>query len=493
MAVADNENAREGLSPAGGRWLAGLHIAAAALLAVALTVLLNLLALHLNVTREQPFAVTHPLSARTREILAHAQGPLRVVCFFDQKHPVFRPTGRLLRGFRAVAAQSGGPAIEISYVDPRRDLVMAATLTAADVPPNSVLFEAKGRRMVVPASDLATTNLTARPVFRGETVCAAAIARLARAEQSVVYWLMGHGEGDPADYDSMTGFTTIAREIRHEGYDLRPLELWNTQNVPADAEALVIAGPQRSLSAEERTWIEAYLTRGGRLLYLANPVHASGLESALERWGVRVTPWTAVSRETLSGYDMVILHYGDHPITRSLTNSATVFLGSRCILPAATATADVAGADRARFTALALTGSEGWGAKAGDALPRLFDPHEDLAGPVTVAAAVERGVGAGSDITLQPARLVVVGEREFVANGTLATRSSANRDLFINALNWLAGITSGTGVSGGGDAALWTGLDRRGWLRFLLLAAGVMPFAVLLVGLVAHAVRRASA
>lgn len=491
MSEADNEeDVQEAPAPAMVRRLAGVHIAAAIVLAVGLTVLLNLLAIRLNVTREQAFAMTRPVSVRTRQILAHAQSPLRVVCFFDQKNPVSRPTGRLLRGFRTVAAQSGGAAIEISYVDPRRDLVMAATLTAAGVPPNAVLFEAQSRRIVVPAADLVATNATARPVFRGETVCAAAIARLARANQAVVYWLTGHGEGDPVDYDPLTGFTTIGREIRHEGYELRTLELWSAKGVPADAEALVIAGPQRTLAVEELAWVEAYLTRGGRLLYLANPAHASGLEGALERWGVRISPWTAMSRETLSGHDTVILRYGDHPITRSLTNSATVFLGSRCILPAAAA--DASGADRAKFTALALTGSDGWGARATDAMPRLFDPHEDLAGPVAVAAAAERGGEAGPDIALQPARLVVVGEREFIANGTLATRSSANRDLFINALNWLTGIESGTGVSGGGDAALWTGLDRRGWMSFTLLAAGAIPAAVLLIGLLVGWRRRRS-
>ncbi|MEI8242587.1 MAG: GldG family protein [bacterium] len=489
MADADNEPAPEALAPAGGRWLAGLHITAAVLLAVGLAVLVNLLALRLNVTREQAFAAARPVSARTREILSHAQGTLRVVCFFDQKHPAFRPAGRLLRGFRAVAAQ-GGATIVISYVDPRRDLVEAAKLTSAGVPPNAILFEAQGRRIVVPDTDLVADNLPSRAVFRGETVCAAAIARLARPEQAVVYWLTGHGEGDPADYDPLNGFTTLAREIRHEGYDLRLLELWSAKMIPADAEALVIAGPSRSLSAEELAWIEAYLTRGGRLFYLASPARASGLEPALERWGVRVTPWTAMSRETLSGHDTVILSYGNHPITRNLTNSATVFLGSRCILPAAAA--DAAGTDRMRFTALALTGSDGWGARAADGLPRLFDPHEDLAGPVAVAAAVERGGEAGPDIALQPARLVVVGEREFVANGTLATRSSANRDLFINALNWLSGIESGTGISGGGDAALWTGLDRRGWMRFTLLASAGIPGLVLLAGMLIVWVRRAS-
>ena len=488
MAEADNESALDALVPGSSRRWAGAHMAVAILLAVGLTVLLNLLALRLNVAREQAFAMTRPFSARTREILAHAQGPLRVVCFFDQKNPVFRPTGRLLRGFRTVAAQTGGAAIEVSYVDPRRDLVMAATLTAAGVPPNAVMFEAQGRHIVVPAADLLAANATARPVFHGETVCAAAIARLTRPKQAVIYWLTGHGEGDPADYDPLTGFTTIAREIRHEGYDLHPLELWSTKSVPADAEALIVAGAQRTLSAEEQTWIEAYLTHGGRLFYLANPAHASGLEGMLERWGVRITPWTAVSRETLSGHDTVILHYGDHPITRSLTNSATVFLGSRCILPATPT--DAAGADRAKFTPLALTGRDGWGARAGDTLPGLFDPHEDLAGPVAVAAAVERGGEAGPDIALHPARLVVVGEREFVANGTLATRSSANRDLFINAINWLTGIESGTGISGGGDAALWTGLDRRGWMSFTLLVAGAIPGTVLVMGWLLVWIRR---
>ena len=489
MAEADNPVTAEALDPVGNRRLAGLHITAAALLAVALTVLLNLLAVRLHVTREQSFSAGRVLSPQTREILARAQGPVRVVCFLDPHHPAARPAALLLRGFQSASAQ-GSAAIEIGYVDPRLDLSQAAALTAAGVPPNALLFEARGRRIVVPAADLLTTDQTARAVFRGETVCAAAIARLGRAEQAVIYWMVGHGEGDPTDYDALTGYTSIAREIRHDGFDLRTLELWNpkAKGVPADAEALIVSGPQRGLAVEERAWVEAFLTRGGRLLYLANPAHASGLEGMLERWGVRVSPWTAVGRETLSGADLVVLRYGAHPITRSLTNSATVFLGSRCILPAAPA--DAAGADRAQFTALALTGSDGWGAKSSDAQPRLFDPREDLAGPVAVAAAVERGVGKGADIALQPARLVVVGECGFVANGALASRAGANRDLFINALNWLTGIETGTNVAGGGDAALWTGLDRRGWLRFQLLAAGAIPLVVLLGGGLICLVRR---
>ncbi len=484
MAKSGKRTERQVAWAAGGRWLAGLHLTVSVLLAVGLAILVNMLVLRLDIWVESALVSPRPLSSQTRTILSHLEGPLRVICYLERQHPAFSPTGRLLRGFQAATCKPGRTPITISYVDPRRDLVMAAALAGAGVPPNTVLFEAQGRRIAVPADDLVLTNQGARSVFRGETVCAAAIARLSRARTSVVYWLQGHGEGNPADYDALCGFSTIAREIRQEGYDLRLLELWNAKGVPADAEALIVAGPRRTLAAEELTWVEAYLTRGGRLLYLVNPVHLSGLEDALERWGVRITPWTAVSHETISGHDAVVHRYGEHPITRQLTNSVTVFLGSRCLLPAADATA----AERVRYTPLAW--NEGWGARVTDGLPRLFDPREDLPGPVVVAAAVERGGEVATDVALQPMRLVVVGEHSFVANGTLASRSSANRDLFVYAVNWLSGMEAGTGISGGGDAVLWTGLDRRGWMRFTLLAAGGLPLLVLALGGILVLVRR---
>jgi hypothetical protein len=486
-----NDNSDEmNTRPKNRRALSAFHIVGSALLAVALTVMVNLLTLRLGLSHESQLAADHPISGRTRTILTHAQGPLKAICFFDHNHPLFRPVGRLLRGFKVVA-ESSGTEMEVSYVDPRRDLAAAAALTAASVPPNALVFEGKGRRIVVPAMDLATTNVTGAIVFRGEAVSAAAIARLGRAGSSVVYWIKGHGEGDPADYDTQIGFSEIAREIRHEGFDLRVLEMWSSHGVPADADALIIAGPHRALAPEELAWVETYLTRGGRLLYLVNPGTASGLEGALDRWGVRVSPWTAVSHETLSGHDTLIKRYGDHPITRSLTNSSTLFLGSRCLYPVNDTNA-VAVADRPHYTALAFTGPDGWGAGAAETLPRSFDPHEDQPGPVSVAVAVERGgQQVGLDIAMHPTRLVVVGESAFVANSMLTTRSCANRDFFINALNWLTDIDSGTGVSDGGDAALWIGLDRRSWLVFTLLAAGAAPLVVALIGALVMMRRRA--
>jgi hypothetical protein len=249
-----------------------------------------------------------------------------------------------------------------------------------------------------------------------------------------------------------------------------------------------VAGPRRALAAGELGAIEEFLSRGGRLLFLAPPVGETGLETILEHWGVRVTSFTAVTPRTLFGQDAVIVNYGDHPATRNFRNTATVFAAPRGI--AAGARTATNGVDRTRVTLLALTAADGW-ADATPAPPYRFDAATDLPGPVAVAATAERGGGAGVDVAFRPTRIAVFGEAAFAANELLGARSGANRDLFLNVLNWLAGIDAATAPSTGGDAVLATGLDRRGWLMFAGIQVAGVPLMVLAFGLLVVAVRRA--
>ena len=154
----------------------------------------------------------------------------------------------------------------------------------------------------------------------------------------------------------------------------------------------------------------------------------------------------------------------------SSTEWAIPLAGSRIILerpvgfmPSAAAEAGT-GADRIEFTPLA---------KAGTAV---------------VAAAVERGVGAGADLSIRPTRIVVVGDPGFVMNGQLAVRANANRDFFLNCVAYLSG-TDASVASGTEEDALVTGLDRAGRVRFASILAGGVPLALFLA-LFAVAVRR---
>jgi ABC-type uncharacterized transport system involved in gliding motility auxiliary subunit len=62
-----------------------------------------------------------------------------------------------------------------------------------------------------------------------------------------------------------------------------------------------------------------------------------------------------------------------------------------------------------------------------------FDRGEDTVGPLPIGMVLEVDRG-GEDV--RPARMVVIGNSEFVNNATI--NQLGNRDLLLNALGWLA-------------------------------------------------------
>ena len=58
----------------------------------------------------------------------------------------------------------------------------------------------------------------------------------------------------------------------------------------------------------------------------------------------------------------------------------------------------------------------------------------DLPGPIPLAVAVERGVPQTLDMQLGSSKLVVIGDADFVSNGSI---SGSNADFFLHTLDWL--------------------------------------------------------
>lgn len=452
------------------------------------------LAYHTALTWEVNIGKVTQVSARTRDILADTQGSVRITCFMDRRHPMFRPVSRLLRGLRQASRSVAGADIVILYADPRWDLARAGQLAAQEVPENALLLERQRRRLIVTLDEMVAQRsllrtreeLDARShrelgVFRGESVCAAAIARLALpVERAAVYWLRGHGEVRFDDYDELHGFSDIARELKRGGFDLKTLTLPGLSRIPDDCHVLVMAGARYALNAEEIALLEGFLQNGGRLLYLAAAHVATGMEHLLAKWGIELLPFFAAGPQTLSGQEVVLSSFADHVITRELKNASLVFNNAHC-LQALSEPSVPAGADQPKVTLLASTDANGWGESRPDVFPQQFDPQTELPGPVAVAAVSERGGNVAKDVAFRPTRLCVIGETDFVMNGMLASRASANRDFFVNAVAWLAGIDMGSAPSLGGDATLVTGFTRREWVLFMAGAAGIVPLCVFLV------------
>jgi hypothetical protein len=423
-------------------------------LAVVFCALCANLALRLDLKFNIPFGqLRNDFSERTRRILSECDGEITVTAYLPRSHRDFRPVGHFLRSLKREADSHGGAGIVLRFVDPRWDVAAAQRLVRRGVKEFSIVFE-KGRRM---------TTVPLKEGF-GERLCSSALQRVATPPvRRNIYWTVGHGECAGDDYGTF-GMSDIARDLAREGYVNRKLDFSAGSNVPHDCAVLVVPGAKDDFSRFEIGMVESYLRQGGRLLVLASSADRGGVVSTLPGWGLRLMKVALADARTLSGEDVIVSDFSGHELSAPLKGSRLVLGKPVSFAPSAVADAGT-DAGKIEFHPLAKVCDE------------------------TVAAAVERGAIAGSDIAVRPTRIVAVGDASFVMNGMLSARANANRDFFLNCIAYLSG--SGSFDTGGVEAGVLTsGMDRLERGRYLLFGSLIAPVAVFLTLLAIFGRRR---
>lgn len=439
-----------GCGASGLRWTSSIAIALSLVFAALSAVFF------VRVNPVADFAVAGPaveMSSRTRGILADTTGTISITAFLPRDDQAVRSVGRVMRALKRLSDSVGGAKVELRYVDPKWDVGEAERLVRKGVPENSLVFE-KGRRLVsLPVKDGC-----------GERICASTIRRISQPpHRRNVYWTVGHGESCFDEYGAF-GMSDIARDLFREGFHNQALDLSACQAIPGDCALILVAGARDDFSRAEIDRLAGYLRDGGRLFVLLGSAKSGGIVSMLPSWGMRPVDRQPTGAKTLSGSDVIVTGFTDHPIAASLRGSRIVLERPVAILPSAAA-GNGADADSIGYSPVAEVNA------------------------AAVVAAVERGRGAGDDLALRPTRIVVLGDASFALNGQLSVRASANRDFFLNCVSYL----SGAEVHGSGEAEadrFLTGLDRGGRFRHGVVTAGVFPACVFLALLAVAAQRR---
>jgi ABC-2 type transport system permease protein len=440
-----------------GRGAAGIRASGAVAVALALVfaALAGNLVMRADIKFNIPFGqIRSDFSERTKRILSECDGEITVTAYLPRSDRRFRPVGHFLRALKRESDSLGGARVVLRFVDPSWDIAAAQRLVRRGVKENSVVFE-RGRRL---------TTVPVKDGF-GERICASAIQRVAAPPVGRnIYWTVGHGESAGDDYGTF-GMSDIARDLAREGYVNRRLDFSAGSGVPRDCAVLVVPGAKDDFSRMETGMVESYLRQGGRLLVLAPDAERGGVVSLLPGWGLRPAKVTLSGTRTLSGDDVIVSDFSEHELSAPLKGSRIVLGRPVAFTPSAVADAG-SGAGKIDFVPLA---------SVCDAV---------------VAAAVERGGGAGDDIAVRPTRIIAVGDASFVMNGMLSARANANRDFFLNCVAYLSG--SGKFDSGGSEAGvLTTGMDRGVRGRYLLSGAIAVPVAVFALMLLCFGRRRA--
>jgi gliding motility-associatede transport system auxiliary component len=274
------------------------------------------------------------------------------------------------------------------------------------------------------------------------------VIRVTGTTKKTVYFTDGHGEADLQDQQEAKGYASAKLALEQENYEVKTLVL--LEQVPEDASALVVAGPERPLSEQETQSLDGYLKRGGHLFVLVGPRQGGeALAKLLGDWGVKLGNDVVIDRELRLfqgpslGTKPITKIYGAHPITQNFRDYTT-YPETRTVEP------DAAGKKGLQATSLVKTAAS---SRALTKVDELFTQgtasieDSDRKGPLSVAVAVEAklkdlGVtppasGEGKKPT-EDARLVVFGTPRFADNQELS-QFRLNGDLFLNAVGWLVG------------------------------------------------------
>ena len=449
-----------------------------------------------DVTRSGQFS----LSGQTLKVLKDLKAPLKVVVFISPGDELFGKVKDLLTSY---AEES--PQVKVEYIDPDRDRARVEALAEkykVSVA-NVVVFDAGDHNKYVERDqmveyDFAGMQYGAPPkvkAFKAEEAFTNAILELMSPSKAMVYFTAGHGERWEGEKGE--GIRVFRDRLEKEGNEVKEWESLGKKEVPADADLLVVANPQRPFLPEEAALVNGYLEKGGRALFLLDPVPvfgpppsfgATGLEDVLKPWGVTLgqdicaDPGRAVPY--LGAQTFFAAEYSAHPIVKELQQNKLPVLFSL-----AQSLGSAAPGDPAYSVQDLLTSSgEAWGEKdlAGLEKGSSKDPA-DSQGPLRLAVAVS------SQAEGKKTRLVVVGDSDLATDDFMEVGGQmrwGNLLFCLNAVHWLLEQESRIAIPAKSSVETHLTLTSSQSNFMFLLFVVVIPGAVIAAGVAVYMKRK---
>jgi len=306
-----------------------------------------------------------------------------------------------------------------------------------------------------------------------EPALATAILQVTNPVEPAACFASGEGQHGLEDTGPQ-GLSSLASVLAASNYAPRRVSLLEG-DVPPDCAVLVVAGVPAGLAAGALERVSGYLARGGRVFLALDPPVDPGVAGFLQRLGIVagrgvIVETSDAGRAVGAGPENpVSFAYHDHPVTRGLDQRA--IFGRAVPL-------GVAPTEIGRPVALASTADSAFERADLERQSAEFQAGRDRKGPFALAVATTIGRGA-RDAALPEPRMVVTGDSDFLANGLIGW--SANRELAVRAIAWLAGVDEARVVSVEERQNRRIALTerRRTWMYVVNL--GVLPLLPLLL------------
>lgn len=340
--------------------------------------------------------------------------------------------------------------------------------TGESVPNNSLIVECGDKSRYISYSEIYLADVDYSTYsyvysFDGEGAITSAIDYVTSDDLPKLYMLEGHGEAALPD-----AFRT---QIEKENMELETFSLLNADEIPGDADALLIYAPSSDISEEEASLLKEYLEGGGRLLVIAGSTEDGTLDnlcSVLSAYGVDAVDGIVVDTDrahyAFQQPYILLPDIASNEITDPLIEGKYY-----AIFPLAqglTVTGSAA-------TALLTTSSDAYSKADGFQLQTYDKEEDDADGPFALAVSVET-VGGG--------QMIWFSSGYFLEEIYNAYSSGANLDLTMNALSSLIGQREAVSIRSKSLSYNYLTISESAATILKTWMIGVIPAAFVLYG-----------
>ena len=306
--------------------------------------------------------------------------------------------------------------------------------------------------------------------FAGESMLTAAIDYVINEELPVLYVLTGHGEESISD--------NFSSAIEKQNISVQELSLLTVDEVPEDADCVLIYSPKNDISAEEEGLLLNYIASGGSLILITDPLEdgqsRSHLESVMAEYGMAEKNGVVLETDR-SHYAFGTPYYllpelMSHSITSPLISS-----GYYVLLPIAhglTVNADLR--DSLTVTELLTTSNGSYSKSAGYAMETYEKEDGDEQGPFALAIVANEGAS----------KVIWISSGAILEDQADAQVAGGNQDFFLNCLNTICGQESSISIHSKSLAYEYLTMNSATAARLSTLVVGILPAACLSIGIV---------
>ena len=424
----------------------------------------------------------YTLTSQTRDVLVNLKTPVKVVLFTvpsNDPYGIGTYATALLEEYKYHTDK-----LDVETIDPDEQPDQARQYGLTEYH-SAVFIGENGQRLVPPMAILA----------QAEHSFTSAILEVTGTVQKRLYFVTGHEESSIYD-TSPRGYSNAREGLLDNLYQVALLDLLAIEAVPDDAAALILAGPQESLSGAEMGILQDYVEHNGRLLIMANPASEEDFEQLLLPWGAKVEQgfvWESGDSFAAPSRDSPVV-----PRSQNLFGFTTMYFpGVTSIsLPLEGYEPTFVGTEEEpqliwigeeriiQIYMLAMTSEDSWLENSGSSVEPQFDEGVDVEGPIVIGVLVTPvGIDDSGEAPLPVPygpRLLLMGDSDFATNKHFLNGN--NSDFFLSSIEFLTAGTELISIDQkflqtrrlivGPEAGRFITISSMGLLPLLVLVAG---------------------